>query len=303
MLAKGKLFVPSSRKEYLLSGAKYNMNHAERKKEKRDRAGNDGDAEQEIKPRAPQGDRNQSRKNAVGEQSGVYFIVTADERFVKIGYSRDITKRHSQIKTIGPGTSGARLLGYLPGTRSDEDAIHARFKAYRDSGEWFLYNSDVQRFICDEGLHAIPTKHKRRKSAAARVSRAEAFRVAHADRIMVARVAEAYKVRVAIKPVAPPIARVPDAPKELYGFSKLTRKLALPNSSISVGDATIRNLKASINQALKQVPVVVRTEALIKAMLPYERTRKHHGLTVAQFYELRAAEATKTKTTKEGLLK
>ena len=82
----------------------------------------------------------------MGEVSGVYFFVTADDRFVKIGYSAKILTRLAQIRTIGPGTAGARLIGYLPGTIETERWLHRRFAALRDSGEWFRYTDEVRDF-------------------------------------------------------------------------------------------------------------------------------------------------------------
>lgn len=78
--------------------------------------------------------------------AGVYFVVTADERFVKIGFSEHILERFLQVRTIGPGTADARLLGYIPGGRATEDWLHRTFQAHRDVGEWFQYTTEIRDF-------------------------------------------------------------------------------------------------------------------------------------------------------------
>ena len=42
-------------------------------------------------------------------QGSVYFILTADERFVKIGFSVNLAQSFSAIKMIGPGTRDCRM--------------------------------------------------------------------------------------------------------------------------------------------------------------------------------------------------
>lgn len=80
------------------------------------------------------------------EIAGVYFVVTSDERFVKIGYSATIMRRLVQLRTIGPGTRDARVIGYLPGTPGTEKWLHLKFARHRDSGEWFHYADEVKEF-------------------------------------------------------------------------------------------------------------------------------------------------------------
>lgn len=74
--------------------------------------------------------------------SGVYFVVNADGRFVKIGFSEHILERFLQVRTIGPGTADARLIGYIPGAKSTEEWLHGAFQKHRDVGEWFHYTPE-----------------------------------------------------------------------------------------------------------------------------------------------------------------
>jgi hypothetical protein len=110
---------------------------------------------------APERDREEGRGSAL-EQAGVYFILTADEQFVKIGYSARVVRRLGQIQVIGPGTKDARLLGYMPGSFSTERWLHQKFSNFRDSGEWFRYSDEVRTFVESLGLPltAIPLKAK-----------------------------------------------------------------------------------------------------------------------------------------------
>ena len=78
--------------------------------------------------------------------SGVYFIVTADEQFVKIGYSARIFQRFAAIRGSSPSTAGARLVGYLAGTRETERKLHAQFAEHKWSGEWFRYVGELLAF-------------------------------------------------------------------------------------------------------------------------------------------------------------
>ena len=65
----------------------------------------------------------------------VYFLHFPELRRVKIGYSRDVTKRRRIIaqKRYGPCV----LLGVLNGGRSVEKLMHERFASDRIDGEWF----------------------------------------------------------------------------------------------------------------------------------------------------------------------
>lgn len=118
-----------------------------------DNTGNGGDggtgAGRELDAEAKVGDRDKGREDTVegSKPAGyVYFIVTADERFVKIGYSAFVMNRLKSIGTIGPGTRDLRLIGYLAGTMATEKELHKQFVAYRDVGEWFHYADEIRKF-------------------------------------------------------------------------------------------------------------------------------------------------------------
>lgn len=72
----------------------------------------------------------------------VYFFATADERFVKIGWTSDLPRRFKDIQASQP--QPLIFLGALEGPRSDESGWHRYFRSQRAIGEWFAL---------DDGLH------------------------------------------------------------------------------------------------------------------------------------------------------
>ncbi len=67
---------------------------------------------QQIDSRAEEGNREESRRGAVGQ---VYFIETEDGQYVKRGFSRQVIVRMSQLGTLRPGAFSLRLLGSANG--------------------------------------------------------------------------------------------------------------------------------------------------------------------------------------------
>lgn len=66
----------------------------------------------------------------------VYFIAQLNnEHKVKIGYSKNPSKRLKQLSTSSPDI--LLLLGYFKGTMHDEKEMHLRFSKDRVNLEWF----------------------------------------------------------------------------------------------------------------------------------------------------------------------
>ncbi len=65
----------------------------------------------------------------------VYFIATADRRYVKIGYTTNITKRLSAVRMGNP--EPLDLLGTVVGDKTDEARWHHLYRLDRAQGEWF----------------------------------------------------------------------------------------------------------------------------------------------------------------------
>lgn len=61
----------------------------------------------------------------------VYAVLTSGGE-IKIGWSRDLLRRKDAY-------GESRIMGFMPGTYEDEQAIHARLKPYRSHGlEYYL---------------------------------------------------------------------------------------------------------------------------------------------------------------------
>src|SRR5262245_39259110 len=91
----------------------------------------------------------------------IYFVETSDGQFIKIGYSRYVIKRMSELGTLRPGNFELRPIGYLPGDRRVEAWLHRVFAEHRDNGEWFQQCERIRNFIETLGLAKIDFEAKR----------------------------------------------------------------------------------------------------------------------------------------------
>ncbi len=73
----------------------------------------------------------------------IYFIKAG--QYVKIGYTRDITKRMSSIQTGNPLV--LELLALIKGNNKKEKQLHYDFSVYHKHGEWFEYTGTLVTFI------------------------------------------------------------------------------------------------------------------------------------------------------------
>lgn len=80
---------------------------------------------------------------ALVDRAVVYFVEASGR--VKIGYTRDIHKRISALRTAIPGE--LRLLRRIDGGRSIEKWLHKQFGAQRLNGEWFRFHPDMLSII------------------------------------------------------------------------------------------------------------------------------------------------------------
>lgn len=71
-----------------------------------------------------------------GKHSGVYFIRRSGDGAIKIGYSRDVSRRIGQLQTGCPErlTLAGLMVG---GTKADEWNLQKRFARIALHGEWF----------------------------------------------------------------------------------------------------------------------------------------------------------------------
>lgn len=78
------------------------------------------------------------------KEAWIYFIQSADGP-VKIGFTSDIKKRMSNLRTSHPGD--LKLIAQFPGTRHLERVIHAELWQHRLNGEWFADVPAVTKVI------------------------------------------------------------------------------------------------------------------------------------------------------------
>lgn len=74
-------------------------------------------------------------KGVSGEDSVVYVVEAVGLGMVKIGTTRDIEERLSDLRYAAP--TGLKLLMTMPGGLREERALHRRFAEHRSHGEWF----------------------------------------------------------------------------------------------------------------------------------------------------------------------
>jgi hypothetical protein len=73
----------------------------------------------------------------------VYFVKSG--KHFKIGYSDDVPRRLSQLRT-GCAES-LDLLAVIPGPMRLEKQLHELLRDYRAQGEWFRYNGKARAFV------------------------------------------------------------------------------------------------------------------------------------------------------------
>lgn len=85
----------------------------------------------------------------------IYFVQAKEGGPIKIGYSANVWKRMSSLRSSNP--EYLNLLGVMEGDRTEEKRVHSLFK--RKQGEWFDDSPELQEFIrvnCDEALRPCP---------------------------------------------------------------------------------------------------------------------------------------------------
>lgn len=65
----------------------------------------------------------------------IYFAQTGDNRFIKIGFATNVTKRVEGLRTGSP--MPIKVLATMSGTIPIERQLHARFDHLRVNREWF----------------------------------------------------------------------------------------------------------------------------------------------------------------------
>lgn len=78
-----------------------------------------------------------------------YFVVDSDKKYVKIGRSKNIMKRISQIQTSNP-----KKLSLMCFTNKyNEKYFHNKYKYDKinlGGSEWFLYSEEMENYLRNE---------------------------------------------------------------------------------------------------------------------------------------------------------
>lgn len=71
----------------------------------------------------------------------IYFILTSDGKFVKIGYSINVDQRIHDLQDSCP--LDLILIGCVYGSMKEEKRLHSEFNKYSVRGEWYHANLEL----------------------------------------------------------------------------------------------------------------------------------------------------------------
>ena len=94
-----------------------------------------------------------------------YVYAIGNENIVKIGFSLRPDRRLSKVSSDSP--LEVNLLGFVPGGRDKELALHNKFSSYRVNGEWFRNEGDVAIFVATLPKVEAPRKIVRNRHVSA----------------------------------------------------------------------------------------------------------------------------------------
>jgi DNA-binding XRE family transcriptional regulator len=76
------------------------------------------------------------------------YLISYDNQFLKIGYTKNITKRLSQLQTSIP--IKLEVLHLIDGDITLEKKLHFLFKDLRTQGEWFNFDNSILEYFVDK---------------------------------------------------------------------------------------------------------------------------------------------------------
>ena len=76
------------------------------------------------------------------------YLISYDNQFLKIGYTKNITKRLSQLQTSIP--IKLEVLHLIDGDITLEKRLHVLFKDLRTQGEWFNFDNSILEYFEDK---------------------------------------------------------------------------------------------------------------------------------------------------------
>lgn len=75
----------------------------------------------------------------------IYFIITEDKKYVKIGFTKDLKKRLVALQNANP--TELSVLKTINGGFHEEQIIHRKLSKHHHRLEWFHYNKETGEFI------------------------------------------------------------------------------------------------------------------------------------------------------------
>lgn len=91
------------------------------------------------------GRRSSQKAKRIRSKNRVYFIREGLSGPIKIGLSSQPEKRLVNLQVANPYL--LRVLGTVPGSKADENLLHARFEHLHLQGEWYEAEQELLDFI------------------------------------------------------------------------------------------------------------------------------------------------------------
>lgn len=76
------------------------------------------------------------------------YLISHENQFLKIGYTKNINKRLNQLQTSSPVK--LEVLHLIDGNINLEKELHVLFKDLRVNGEWFNFDTSILQYFVDK---------------------------------------------------------------------------------------------------------------------------------------------------------
>jgi DNA-binding XRE family transcriptional regulator len=76
------------------------------------------------------------------------YLISCDDKFLKIGYTKNIKKRLRELQTSNP--IKLELCHLIDGDVNLEKELHFMFKYLRSQGEWFDFDNSILQYFADK---------------------------------------------------------------------------------------------------------------------------------------------------------
>ena len=76
------------------------------------------------------------------------YLISHEDKYLKIGHTNDINNRFSQLQVATP--IKLKMIHLIKGDVNLEKELHNRFKELRVSGEWFVYDDEILNYFSSQ---------------------------------------------------------------------------------------------------------------------------------------------------------